>query len=155
MTARVAAGDFWHVGIIVENLDNAREGLAVEMGIALGPTMTFPFPQLIDRVGHRSVDLNVAFTTGEPPYLELIEAVDDGGIYSLSSATGLHHLGYWADMHEQPSPYTLENLGAEALVLEEDGALRAAYLGGGTGGAVRFEIISRAMRDDIFGVLRS
>jgi hypothetical protein len=77
-------GPFSHVGLVVASLEAAMA--------ELGPVLDTTWTEVAERpVGGWT--LRVTFAVGGPPFLELIESVPG----SPWEATGVHHLGWWAD----------------------------------------------------------
>lgn len=83
----------FHVGILVADIDRA----IVRFSDALGVHFTDPAEQITTLYDPDPAECRVraAYSTNEPPYLELVEAVGDG-VLSLRHGEGLHHLGFWA-----------------------------------------------------------
>jgi catechol 2,3-dioxygenase-like lactoylglutathione lyase family enzyme len=83
----------FHVGILVADIDRA----IARFSDALGVSFTEPTEQITTLYDPEPAECRVraAYSTNEPPYLELVEAVGDG-VLSLRQGEGLHHLGFWA-----------------------------------------------------------
>jgi catechol 2,3-dioxygenase-like lactoylglutathione lyase family enzyme len=83
----------FHVGILVADIDRA----IARFSDALGVSFTEPAEQITTLYDPDPAECRVRapYSTNEPPYLELVEAVGDG-LLSLRHGEGLHHLGFWA-----------------------------------------------------------
>jgi len=89
----VQGGELYHAGVVVADLDAAREQLTAAGGYAwTAPVESDVLVQFPD--GERLVTLRVCFSTTSP-HIELIQAVP-GTVWEPPSS-GVHHLGYWSD----------------------------------------------------------
>jgi hypothetical protein len=87
------ASELYHAGVVVDDLDAAREALARAAGyVWTAPVESDVLVQFPD--AERTVTLRVCFSTVSP-HVELIQSVP-GTIWEPPSS-GVHHLGYWAD----------------------------------------------------------
>lgn len=87
---------YYHVGIVVEDLDSARRALTEQVGVRWGPVLRLDAVQYRDADGN---DLELPTTmcySVDAPHLELIQEVP-GSVWSRNEHSNLHHLGYWAD----------------------------------------------------------
>jgi hypothetical protein len=76
---------FYHVCFAVPNLDTAMRELTTAAAVewnepAAGQVGKWPY--------------RIVFTTGGPPFIELIEA-PSGGPWGDTRTAGFHHLGFW------------------------------------------------------------
>ena len=125
---------YFQVGVLVEDLEAARE----ELGEALGLTWS----EIVDRE-NGGWKIRVCFALQGPPYLELIE----GPVGSPWEATGgsrIDHIGYWADDLETSK----RQLDAAGLTLEVDGAKHGGVFTyqRGTRSGLRVELIDASGR---------
>jgi hypothetical protein len=97
--APVPATPIFHVGILVQDMDDAKAGLAQILGITFAETLTFPVT--FEHEGRRRTsEVKSAFSNEGPPFVELVESLDDDWILGAGNA-GLHHLGAWAPTLEE------------------------------------------------------
>src|ERR1700735_489452 len=90
----VNAGDQYHVGIVVEDLDTAREELSDLFGYAWGTEIS---ADVLVRLASGEVELNLRFVYSvSEPRLELVQRVP-GTVWEPAVGSGIHHLGYWSD----------------------------------------------------------
>ena len=81
------AAKFWHIGVVVEQLEAAMEELSRGLGM-----------EWTDVREHTMMGcpLRTAFSTNGPPYLELIEG-PEGTEWDSTLGSRIHHLTYWTD----------------------------------------------------------
>jgi hypothetical protein len=99
---------YFQVGVLVEDLEAARE----ELGNALGLEWSDIVVREIDEW-----TIRVCFAKQGPPYLELIEG-PAGSPWEATGGSRIDHIGYWADDLESSK----HRLDAAGLALEVDGA---------------------------------
>jgi hypothetical protein len=89
------ATPLFHVGIVVRDIDTARERLGEVLGITFGETMAFPVT--FERDGERRTqEVKSTFSNEGPPFVEVVESLDDDWLLGRETAEGLHHVGAWA-----------------------------------------------------------
>ena len=98
---------YFHVGIIVEDLESAMG----ELGRALELSWHEPHERSYD-----GSTIRVCFSKEGPPYLELIEG-QPGSHWSTDSGPHLDHLGYWSSDFQAD----VERLEAAGMSLDIDG----------------------------------
>ncbi len=142
--------DFYHVGIVVDDLTAAMERLTA----AGGYSWTKPVEYTV-AITTAAGDIDVPFRfvySLQAPHLELVQQVP-GTLWTSPPGRAAHHLGYWVD-----------DIGATAAALEAAGfELEArpagdtlstfAYFIDPTG--MRIEIVDRAVFPDWPGFLKS
>ncbi|WP_275463813.1 VOC family protein [Streptomyces noursei] len=84
---------FYHVCFVVPDMAAAIRDLGTAAGVE------FSAPRA-DRIGEW--DFRIAFTRGEPPYVELIEPAP-GGPWDVSEGPRFDHLGFWTRSVEDGS----------------------------------------------------
>jgi hypothetical protein len=89
----VIKDEYFHVGIVVTGIDEAKRSLTEILGVQWLPTRTAPCP-VADGAGERVVQLQTAYST-TPPFLELIEEVP-GTVWVTNEYSNLHHIGFWS-----------------------------------------------------------
>lgn len=131
----------FHVGIVVEDFEAARDFLSETCGYEWGPDIQLEYTmQLPD--GPLTYHQRLSYSVTEPR-LELVQAV--AGTPLEPSSSGLHHLGYWCD----DVAATSARLAAKGWTWEcggtfPDGSPAWAYHFNPTG--VRIELVSRGMQ---------
>jgi catechol 2,3-dioxygenase-like lactoylglutathione lyase family enzyme len=155
MTAR----NYYHVGILVDDIEAAREKFSAITGLVFTPVQTVRFPHFRDARGERELELVVSYSIEGPPFLELVLSDPAGGVYGRQAGEGLHHLGF----HETDVAGRMESLQREhGLAL--DGArfgnkdasrMAAAYTRPEDLHGVRLEIVDERGRLGLFEWLAS
>jgi catechol 2,3-dioxygenase-like lactoylglutathione lyase family enzyme len=84
---------FYHVGIVVPDLDVAMTDYENSLGITFPEPRTTRVEQVYDGRTY-DVEVRAVFSWEGPPYVELIEACD--GVLG-PDLVGLHHFGYAVD----------------------------------------------------------
>lgn len=105
---------FFHVGMIVPDLDRAVARYADVLGIEFTEPHVFDVPRLEDPEPH-PFKLTAVFSMTEPPYYELIQA-DGDGIVSAAHAGKILYYGCWeADMGGRLEQLRAKGVGIDAL----------------------------------------
>jgi catechol 2,3-dioxygenase-like lactoylglutathione lyase family enzyme len=145
----MTATNFFHIGILVLDLDEAIERLSDTLGLNFNPPTEVHFDRLVDRV-EMPFTLRATYSREGSPHLELIEAVGDG-IYSPAHGEGLHHLGMWVpDPHQAREELAVKNaVTAEAAILNPDGTTRTWYSLPASMHGVRVEYVDVKRREVI------
>jgi catechol 2,3-dioxygenase-like lactoylglutathione lyase family enzyme len=125
---------YWHVGILVHNLEAAIEKFSKVLGIAFQePAVTVFEPSAVgptrleeDAPGVTPL-LRSAFSLVGPPYIELNES-SGTGIFGPQNAEGLHHIGLWSD-DNVAEKVRLESAGVRinGTVFWDDGSIQALF----------------------------
>jgi catechol 2,3-dioxygenase-like lactoylglutathione lyase family enzyme len=135
--APAAIDNLYHVGHLVPDLLEAMESLGRRLQITWAP----PFQMgtgfetadglADDHVGRFTLSLQ------GPPYLELIEVIDEpGSIFAEPAAGGFHHVGVYAERWRDE----VARLTADGMELERTGAGLAFVRDPATG--LRIEVVS-------------
>lgn len=126
MSERAVQAPFFQVGVLVEDLDAAREELSAALGIVWS-----------DIVERRNGDweIRVCFSKEGPPYLELIEG-PAGSPWDCSGGSRIDHIGYWTPDIEQHK----QTLEANGIAIDHDGAPLFTYQTGRASG-LRIELL--------------
>jgi catechol 2,3-dioxygenase-like lactoylglutathione lyase family enzyme len=96
----MAAPEFFHVGILVADLDAAIERWTTALGMTFAPAMDGEVT-IFDPEPHRAVT-RASYSKDGPPYIELVQAGGDGHLsLAANGGEGLHHLGLWAPPLEE------------------------------------------------------
>jgi len=130
--------DFFHVGYVVPDLDEAMQRLTASAGLRWALPRTLPVTlrtpasessrSLRSEPADIATEVSLTYSVQGPPHLELI-AVQPATIWS-SEHCGLHHLGYWSSRFvDDIDALTGAGFEVEAGAVDEHGALaRFAYL---------------------------
>lgn len=119
--------DYFHVGYVVPDLDEAMQRLTTSAGLRWAATRRLPVT-LRTPASDISTQIDLTYSVQGPPHLELI-AVRPDTIWG-SEHCGLHHLGYWTSRFaDDIDALTRAGFEFEAGAVDEQGALaRFAYL---------------------------
>ncbi len=88
-------GSFFHVGVVVPDLEVAREHLGRLLGVEWGPLVETDIAKSDAEGNDLTLPLRVCYST-EAPRFELIEEVP-GSVWERNEHSNLHHLGFWSD----------------------------------------------------------
>jgi catechol 2,3-dioxygenase-like lactoylglutathione lyase family enzyme len=91
----MSRSELFHVGIVVPDLELARDHYTAVLGVVFGPIVEGPM-EVRDAEGNDLVFPHQVSYTTTPPYLELIQEMP-GTIWVCNEYSNLHHLGYWSD----------------------------------------------------------
>ncbi len=135
--------DFFHTGIVVDDLAAAK----AELGERLGVTWTEGGAEvtLITDDGCTVVPSAYAMSREGPHHIELAQAVP-GTVWTVAAPGHAHHLGYWVDSVNRASAALVQQ-GAERIAtvaMAEDAPPMCAYHRTASGLCV--EVVSRALR---------
>lgn len=119
--------NYFHVGYVVSDLEEAMERLTLSAGFSWASTRTLP-TTLRTPVGEISTDVRLTYSVQGPPYLELIE--EQPGTVWGREHRGFHHLGYWSGRFaDDIDALTGAGFEFEVGAVDEHGApARFAYL---------------------------
>lgn len=146
---------FFHVGILVEDLDEAVSRFANALGIAFCGVTPVTVARHVEEDGAGGpAELRLTFSRQGPPYIELLEMQGEG-IYGKGRGEGIHHVGLWVP----ECSVACDDLGAhgfrrEALQYDDGGRLLVAYLRSGEGRGTRFELVDMSRRAPLEAWLR-
>jgi hypothetical protein len=131
-------GPFFHVGIVVPDLEAAME----ELGAAMGFEWSGPLERDLGKWVVRA-----AFARTSPPYVELIQSIP-GSVWETAPGAPFHHLSYWCDELESTSSALAET----GMALELDLGFARYHL---TASGTRIELLDadiRAAFDERWGL---
>jgi hypothetical protein len=109
---------FYHVGLIVENLQEAMDELSQSVGLHWEEPHDSEYG---------SSRIRVTMSIEGPPFIELIQG-EPGGLWDTSQGSRMDHIGFWAEDLESEK----QKLSAAGMVLDFD----SAHYGFGTRGSV-------------------
>jgi len=87
--------EMFHVGIVVPDVDAARERLTALLGVGWGPIVETTALELRAADGSDLVVPNRICYSTAPPYLELVEEVP-GTPWVCNEYSNLHHIGFFS-----------------------------------------------------------
>jgi hypothetical protein len=136
----MTATPLYHVGVLVEDLDAAMARFTELIGVTFGEPLSIRFDDVIDDGEHVDRELRVIYSVEGPPFLELIEAQDDG-VWGRQHGEGLHHIGVWQDGLDARIA-ALAAAGTEPqAVIHHLGETLAVYLTPETAHGARLELV--------------
>ena len=148
MSAGLPDLPFVHIGIVVEDLDEAIPRYE-RLGITFMEPQTVRVERLVEDGRESSFDLRVVFSHQGPPQWELLEAVGDG-VYGAQHAGGIHHVAIL-----DPDPARrIDELVAEGFRFigaqyRPDGSMIVGYLDPADLDGVRIEVLHAPVQDAI------
>ena len=87
---------YYHVGIVVPEVEPAREHLTELLGIRWGPVMERGSVETFyGKNGEILNPLRLCYSLDEP-HIELIQHTP-GSMWELNEHSNLHHIGFWSD----------------------------------------------------------
>jgi catechol 2,3-dioxygenase-like lactoylglutathione lyase family enzyme len=141
-----AVGTWYHVGIVVPDLEAARNRLSRLLGVRWGPVVELDAVPYRDGAG-RDVELPTALCySASDPGLELIQECP-GSVWVTNPYSNLHHLGFWTEGMGAVSD-ELTGAGCPLELCGRSGAgapVSFAYHRDPLG--VRIEVVDAAMRE--------
>jgi quinol monooxygenase YgiN/catechol 2,3-dioxygenase-like lactoylglutathione lyase family enzyme len=110
----IAPASYFHIGVVVPDLEQAIARYSDVLGIKFAEPATFNIPRLEDPDPHPGT-LVAAFSMTQPPYYELIQAAGNG-IISASNAGRILYFACWeADMAGRLARLKKQKVGVDAL----------------------------------------
>jgi methylmalonyl-CoA/ethylmalonyl-CoA epimerase len=88
-------GAFFHVGVVVPDLEVARAHLRESLGIEWGPIAEIDIAKRDADGNDLTLPLRVCYST-EAPRLELIQELE-ASTWVCNEHSNLHHVGFWSD----------------------------------------------------------
>ena len=89
----------FHVGIVVDDFEGARDFLTATCGYEWGPDIQLEYTMTLP-TGPVTYDQRLSYSVTEPR-LELVQSA--AGTPLQPSSSGLHHIGYWCEDVEATS----------------------------------------------------
>jgi catechol 2,3-dioxygenase-like lactoylglutathione lyase family enzyme len=140
---------FWHVGILVQDLEGAAARFSEVLGVTFGDPVEAHFDELTETGEIEPQKLRVAFSREGPPHYELCQA-HDSGIWGRQQGDGVHHLALWEDdVGSRLTELRRFGVDAEMLLRTPDKNL-VAYLSPRSVHGIRFEVVASGLKP-IFG----
>lgn len=132
------AADLFHLGIVTDDPESAREEFTALFGYEWGPEIGGPLPVTLP-AGDRTLDLRCAYSVTEPR-IEIVRGIP-GTMWEAGG--GIHHAGYWSDdVAADAADLSARGFVTEATRTGPDGGMLFAFLRGTTG--LRIELVTRA-----------
>jgi hypothetical protein len=137
----VRAEDLFHVGIVVDDVEETLAALSALFGYEWGAQMGGPSSVRLAS-GEEILDLRCTYSI-TAPRLEIVQSVP-GTLWEPVTGSGIHHVGYWSDdVAADAAALVSQGFAAEATGVLPDGAPFWAYHRGPSG--PRIELVSRAV----------
>jgi catechol 2,3-dioxygenase-like lactoylglutathione lyase family enzyme len=136
--------NFFHVGILVPDIRDAMARFSDVLGLEFKEPAIAHVDDFDDTTGRRVLDLSITWATTGPPFVELLEAQGEDGLYG-SNRLGLHHVG----LYDRDPPSLIEELVGKGLRREAtqwapDGSIIAVYTAPEEMHGTRFEFIDQS-----------
>ena len=109
-----APASYFHIGVVVPDLEKALARYSDVLGIRFTEPATFKIPRLEDPDPHPGT-LVAAFSMTEPPYYELIQAAGTGIIAPANAGRILYFACWEADMAGRLAALRKQKIGVDAL----------------------------------------
>jgi len=143
----MTAAPFFHVGILVNDLDAAIKRFSEVMDVSFVEPVVAHVDYLEESWRTSPCDLRVAYTNQGPPYIELLEAQGDG-IYGVHQGEGVHHVGVWdPDCEARLEALQKRGMRTEAIQFTPDRRIIVAYFYPGHLHGTRLEIVDEGRRE--------
>ena len=136
---------FFHVGVLVRDIDQAAEDFAKTLGLRFEPVRSAPLVT--------GETMRFCYSLQGPPYLELVQmAATSLGIWGPEQAEGLHHIAF----ADPDVPGTCAAFGGQAdtVVGGEGGSPRVIFTRPEALHGIRVEYLQSAMVTATFERLR-
>ena len=125
--ASAAPPSFFHIGMVVPDLDRAVARYSDVLGIEFTEPHTYEIPRLEDPYPH-PFKLTCVFSRTEPPYYELIQAEGEG-IVSAAQCGKILYYGVWeTDMSARLETLRAQDIGIDAIFRPAAGATPFAVI---------------------------
>jgi catechol 2,3-dioxygenase-like lactoylglutathione lyase family enzyme len=136
--------NFFHVGILVPDIRDAMARFSRVLDLEFKEPAIAHVDDFDDTTGRRILDLAITWATTGPPFVELLEAQGEDGLYG-SKQLGLHHVG----LYDPDPPGLIEELVGKGLRREatqwaSDGSIIAVYTAPEEMEGTRLEFIDRS-----------
>ena len=133
-----------HVGILVENLEEAIERWSRVIGYHFSPIARYRTHSYSDNSNPELHfhDARISFSREGPPYIELMEATGDG-THGMSQL-GIHHFGFQgiADPQACMNRFSMLGIDADGKSFNDDGQLTLSFTVKSAMDGIRIEVIS-------------
>jgi catechol 2,3-dioxygenase-like lactoylglutathione lyase family enzyme len=150
----VPLGSHYHVGIIVADMQAARDRLTESMSLTWGPVMHLDAVEYRDaQASDLTLPTTICYSVGDP-CLELIEEVP-GTVWVRNAHSNLHHVGFWSDDLVTESR-SLTAVGCPLQLCGRAGSSAPASFAYHRDDelGIRIEVVDVSMRDDMAFLFR-
>lgn len=142
------AGAYFHIAILVEDVDRAIEKYSRVLGVEfLEPVISTARFWEKGRE-ERMLEARLTYSKqSEGPYIELVEAQGDG-LFSLDRGEGIHHVGVWeADCESRVEAMKRDGVELVAAQYTPEGKIIVAYFEPADMHGTMIEIVDSGRRD--------
>lgn len=145
-----SAASFFHVGILVDDLDKAIKRFENVLEIEFLAPVNVHVDYLEQAGETTPLDLHISYSKQGPPYYELLEA-QGAGIYGIHQGIGVHHIGVWEPNCENRLERLVHKHGLvrEAVQYTPDRRIIVAYLEPTALYGTRIEIVDQGRKDQM------
>ncbi len=138
----MTATPLYHVGVLVNEIESAMVRFGELLGLTFGEPLTLRFDEVIEEGRRVDRDLRLVYSIEGPPFLELIEAQDDG-VWGRQHGEGLHHIGVWQDALEARLIELAASGVQPQVIVNHLGETLAVYLTAESAHGSRIEFVRR------------
>ena len=136
---------YFKTGWLVTDLAGAMRDLGRWLGVAWTPVQQSRLV-LATADGREEVALRFVYSTGSPPFLELLEA-QPRGYYAAPTGAHLHHVGRWVDdLAKASQALAGAGLPLEAAGVDASGRSPAIFAFHRGAHGLRIELVDRALQ---------
>ncbi len=145
---------FFHVGVIVADVDEARRAFRELLGVEFHDSLRFDAPA-VDDGETRSVTVEACFSVNGPPYFEILKG-DGKGIYACEGRWALHHVGLWtASCVDSLRRASALGVRSEAVMRDDSGQPEFLFTDPADTVGIRFEVVDAANREAFETMMRT
>jgi catechol 2,3-dioxygenase-like lactoylglutathione lyase family enzyme len=150
--APVGQAPYFHVGILVADLEAAIERFSRVLGVRFGPVSDTQTP--VQGETNTVERIRATYSVDGPPFFELIEG-SGNGLFSLQNGEGLHHLGIWwpSDFEKYNERTVGKELSSQQRICTVSAAPSIWLTAPERLHGVRLEFLDPSMRDQISQLL--
>jgi hypothetical protein len=146
----IELAELYHTGIVVDDVDAAKEEYSDLMGVTWGPEGEADVPVWMPE-GARMMSFRYAYTSQGPHRLELVRPTP-GTIWTVSGVGQAHHLGYWCDdVPAVSAELSRRGLTLRAKIGVDDPDADADFVMHQARSGVYIELVASSNRERMFG----
>lgn len=136
-----------HIGVFVENLEEAVEAYTKMLNIRFRPPVISPLNGVEQPgVEETAEAVRFAYSIDGPPYYELIEMTGTGVYSRERNVPGIHHVAVFMDEADMLHEIKKENSSVVATFWSPDGSPRACYVAPSAPSHIRVEYLNQNLR---------
>lgn len=130
---------FFHIGIVVENLEKAVELYSKVLGLTFTKPAKFHVPQFIAHdCNPEPIDIIAVYSEQGPPYYELIQATGEG-LLSIKNTNQILYAGVWeSNIKNRIKLLKENNIDIDAVLADSQGEPFVVFSGKGLGIRIEF-----------------